>query len=362
MLYSHFRNYGYRINTDYFYKDLRIAVLENEYLKISILIDQGTDIFEFLYKPKDIDFMWLSPWGIRSPSNFIPTISSKEGNFMDYYEGGWQEIIPNFGISCQSQGTEQGVHGEISLIPWDYQILENIPSRISIKFMVRSYRTPFYIEKILTLRSDDPKLYISERLINEGYADIDLMWAHHPAFGGAFLDDSVIIDLPNNKVKYVQYPENAGNYAEIDDPEVKWPCFKGYSGKIIDFSKSPTVEDENQSVDEACLQLLDSSWYAVTNINKNVGFGMSWDKNIFPYLWIWRVYGKGCKAAPWWGRVSCMALEPCSSFSPTGLPGAVYNRTAIRMKPQQELSTSFIATAYEDHDSINGIDLQGNIY
>ena len=115
MLYTHFRNYGCRINTDYFYKDLRVAILENEYLKISILIDKGTDIFEFLYKPKDTDFMWLSPWGIRSPSNFVTTISSKEGNFMDYYEGGWQEIIPNFGVSVQSQGTEQGLHGEISL-------------------------------------------------------------------------------------------------------------------------------------------------------------------------------------------------------------------------------------------------------
>lgn len=92
MLYSHFRNYGCRINTDYFYKNLRVEILENEYLKISILIDKGTDIFEFLYKPKDTDFMWLSPWGIKSPSNFVSTIPSKDGNFMDYYEGGWQEI------------------------------------------------------------------------------------------------------------------------------------------------------------------------------------------------------------------------------------------------------------------------------
>jgi len=259
MLYSHFRNYGCRLNTDYFYKNLRVAVLENEYLKISVLIDKGIDIFEFLYKPKDTDFMWLSPWGIKNPSTFVSTIPSKDGNFMDYYEGGWQEIIPNFGISTQSQGTEQGLHGEISLIPWDYQVMENNVSCISIKFMVRSYRTPLYVEKILTLKSGDPKLYISEKLINEGYTDVDLMWTHHPTFGGAFLDDSVIIDLPKNKIKYVQYPDNAGKYAEIEDIEVKWPSFKGFSGKIIDFSKSPTIEDENQSIDEACLQMLDAA-------------------------------------------------------------------------------------------------------
>jgi len=69
MLYEHFRNYGCRLHMDYFYKNLRVAVLENEYLRVSVLIDKGTDIFEFLYKPKDMDFMWLSPWGINSPAN-----------------------------------------------------------------------------------------------------------------------------------------------------------------------------------------------------------------------------------------------------------------------------------------------------
>ena len=361
MLYHHFRNYGCRLNTEYFYKNLRIAILENEYLKISILVDKGSDIFEFLYKPKDIDFMWLSPWGIKSPSTFVPTISSKEGNFADYYEGGWQEIIPNFGIGVNSQGTEQGLHGEVSIIPWEYQILENKPSEISIKFMVRTYRTPFYIEKILTLKKNDPKLYISERITNEGYVDINLMWTHHPTFGGVFLDDSVIINIPKNKIKYILTPENESKYDEIKNSKVKWPKFNGYKGKIVDFSKSPTIVGDEGCLDEICLELVDDSWYAITNTNRKVGFGIRWDKKIFPYLWIWRMYGKGCKVAPWWGRVSCMALEICSSFSPIGLNGAIRNKTAIKMAPLETIITSFIALAYNNYMNINSIDSKGNI-
>ena len=123
MLYHHFRNYGCRINTNCFYENLRVAVLQNEYLRISILVDKGADIFEFLYKPKDIDFMWLSPWGINSPAKFVSTTNSTDGNFMDYYEGGWQEIIPNFGGKASYKGIEEGLHGEISLIPWEYEML-----------------------------------------------------------------------------------------------------------------------------------------------------------------------------------------------------------------------------------------------
>ncbi len=361
MLYSHFRNDGCRLNTDYQYKGLRVAVLENEYLRISVLIDQGTDIYEFLYKPKDMDFMWLSPWGISSPSKFISTKPSAGGNFMDYYEGGWQEILPNFGLSEKGDVTEQGLHGEISLIPWQYQVLEDTPSKISIKFMVRTYRTPFYIEKTMTLEADDPRLYISERLINEGNVEMDLMWAHHPALGGAFLDDSVIIDVPENKVEFVLTPDNIGKHDEVKGAGAKWPRLKGYTGKTIDFSRSPTVEDEGQGVDEACLSVVDDSWYAVTNTDKKVGFGMRWDRKVFPFIWIWRTYGKGLKAAPWYGRVCCMALELCSSFSPAGLKGSIQNNTALKMSPGQEIETSFMAVGYESGGNINRIDPSGNI-
>lgn len=361
MLYHHFRNYGCRINTNYFYKDLRIAVLENEYLRISILIDKGTDIFEFLYKPKDIDFMWLSPWGINSSSKFVPTVSSSDGNFMDYYEGGWQEIIPNFGKGGSYKGIEEGLHGEVCLIPWEHQILEDSPSEISIKFIVRTYRTPFYLEKILTLKKDDPKLYISEKLVNEGYTNISLNWTHHPTFGGVFLDNSTVIDVPKNKIRYIMKPENLGKYDEIVDSNIKWPKFSGYSGKDIDFSKSPTVEDKDQSIDELCLCDIEDGWYAITNLDKKVGFGMKWDKELFPYIWIWRMYGNGCKDGPSWGRVSCMALELCSSFSPVGLNKTIKNNTAIKMKPQQELNTSFMAIAYEKDSNIRKINKSGNI-
>ena len=55
------RNHGCRLNEDLAYKGLRLLLMENELLRLSILVDKGTDIIELLYKPKDIDFMWSSP-------------------------------------------------------------------------------------------------------------------------------------------------------------------------------------------------------------------------------------------------------------------------------------------------------------
>lgn len=49
--YQHERNYKCRIR-EIIYKGLRTVTLENELIKVTVLADKGTDIIEFLYKPK----------------------------------------------------------------------------------------------------------------------------------------------------------------------------------------------------------------------------------------------------------------------------------------------------------------------
>ena len=163
------------------------------------MADKGTDIYEFLYKPLDMDFMWRNPLGFQNPSRFIPTINSQGGNFMDYYHGGWQEIFPIGSGACQYKGAEFGLHSESSLLAWDAQILRDEEDEVSVHFKVRTARTPFLLEKILTLRANEPILRIWERVTNLAEEPMDFMWGHHPAVGGRFLDESCVIDAPASK-------------------------------------------------------------------------------------------------------------------------------------------------------------------
>ena len=61
--------------------------MENELLRVTVLADKGADIFEFVHKPSDTDFMWRTPWGVRDPSLFIPSTGWGEGVWHDMYEG-----------------------------------------------------------------------------------------------------------------------------------------------------------------------------------------------------------------------------------------------------------------------------------
>ena len=81
---SHHRNYGCRIR-EFVLKDFRAVTLQNEKIVVTILVDKGADVYEFLYKPKDIDFLWKSSVGLRSMKGYQPTIPGKGGNFLDFY-------------------------------------------------------------------------------------------------------------------------------------------------------------------------------------------------------------------------------------------------------------------------------------
>ena len=58
--YHHNRNYGCRYK-EVIYRGLKNIILENEKIRIRIVVERGTDIMEFLYKPMDIDFLWKGP-------------------------------------------------------------------------------------------------------------------------------------------------------------------------------------------------------------------------------------------------------------------------------------------------------------
>ena len=58
------RSHGCRL-IEYTHRNMTFLAMENEFLRVAILVDKGADIVEFLYKPTDTGFLWKEPAGIR---------------------------------------------------------------------------------------------------------------------------------------------------------------------------------------------------------------------------------------------------------------------------------------------------------
>lgn len=339
--YIYHRNNACRIK-EYIYKGLRTVTLENELIKVTVLADKGTDIIEFLYKPMDMDFMWHSFNDIKDPAHYIETRQHPAGSFLDFYEGGWQEIFPTIGDPCDYKGAPIGYHGEISLLSWDYQITLDTPEEIAVEFRTRTIRTPYFFQKQLKMKTNDPTLYINETIINEGSSDLMFAWAHHPAFGPVFLDESCIIELPKGS-EAKTYDGDLG-INQILPPGVSfhWPYIEDKAGNKRDLSHVPSPDDRSFSI--VYIANITNGNYQIINMNKHVGFGLKWDKDIFPVIWVWMPYG-GAEDYPWYGRNYNLAIEPWSAV-PDRFDEVIKNGKGILIKPGQKIQTSLQAYAY----------------
>jgi galactose mutarotase-like enzyme len=355
MFYLHERTFGCRLNDEMTYRGLRILVLENDLLRVSVLLDKGADIYEFVYKPRDTDFLWRSPLGVRPAANNLNSRPSAIGPFLDYYEGGWQECLPNGGRVCTYKGNEQGLHGEAWGIPWHHEVLEDTPEQVSVRLWCRTPRSPYLLARTMTLHRGSPVLHLDEALTNEGYEALDFMWGHHPAFGPPFLDESCVLQCAAGRV-CVDLSVGAESRLPAG-AEFAWPVGTTKDGQPWDVSR---VTPPDLRVSEMTyLTDLSAGWYALTNQSAQLGFGMAFDTDVFRHLWLWQSLG-GDFGYPSWGRNYAMAVEPFSSF-PAILSETMKAGRQLVIQPGETLRTWLRAVAYEGRDSVAGVDSGGAV-
>ncbi|UVI28968.1 aldose 1-epimerase [Paenibacillus spongiae] len=345
-IYRHQRNYGCRIHDQYTYLGMRVLVLENEKVRISLLPDKGTEIFEFLYKPVDLDFMWLTENGVHNPNSYLPTSPDPISTFIDYYAGGWQEVFPNGGSTSSYLGARFGQHGEVAHMPWDVEVLEDSADRIRVLFRVRTKKVPFELRKTLTLQSDSSTLRIEEELENLSDLPLRFMWGHHIAFGKPFLEPGCRINLPEGLTVLTEERSlQAINLGRVRRGDVhEWPVAADEQGAAVDLSILPARDARSDIVYVTGFEK-SRAWYEVENGRRGMGIRVEWDASRLPYLWYWQEFGE-TKTYPWYGRHYNVGLEPFSGYPTHGIEKALENESAGSIGPSQTISSWLTAAPY----------------
>lgn len=360
MPHTSLHTHGCRISDEWLFRGMRAAVLENELLRVVVLLDRGAEVVEFRFKPRDADP--LARWGeVRNPTHTPPSVASASGTFLDYYVGGWQEILPNGGPPVTHKGAEYGQHGEVCLVPWASEVAEDTPERVSLRCTVRALRTPLLLQRTMTLDRGRATLVLDEQLTNEAGEPLDMMWGHHIAFGLPFLQEGAIITTSARRV-VVEGDLDGFTPRRLRVGQTgAWPQLLGATGEPLDLSVVPP-RDQASGREMAYLSDFDqAAWYAVTNPLTHVGVAVRWDNAVFRYLWLWQEFGSG-RGYPWWGRAYALALEPWTSMPTKGLPEAVARGTQLVLESGQIVTTRLTATAYEAIATITTIDADGTIH
>ncbi len=321
------------------YNGMQVVWLENDLIKVGVLMGRGADIFEFRYKPADLNLLLRLPGEIKNPQRTFAQRRDTPNQMEDYYYGGWQETLPN-STSFNYRGSLFGQHGEVWAIPWEYSIIKNDPEEVSLKCWTRPMRTPLRVEKILSIKNNSPHLEITSSVMNESKTHFDLIWGQHIAFGLPFLKEGGYVDINAKKMETEsEMPEHRRFKGGIT---TEWPDAVSISGEEDDARFIPP-ENEQPYSDLAYLSGFgETGRYTIMNKEKTIGFGLEWDASLYEYVWFWQER-YATTDSPWWGNTYAIALEPWTSKSSSDPEEAIQKGEWVRLDPGETKTTSLKA-------------------
>ena len=303
---------------------MRTLVLENDFLRVSVLLDKGSDIFEVLHKDSNIDLMWHSPKGYRNPAQTPQSISTADGAFYDSYGGGWNDVFPNYGFASSARnGAQYGLHGESSILPWDCQLSNDFVGGL---LALDCVRYPLEARKTIEISDDQSEFKISEELTNVGEENVKFSWAQHIAFGEPFVSGDLEIEIQG--IKGITHDYDMPHARVIRNKEFDWPFAPGLDGKPVDLRKIPRRSERVQ--EDLAIRKLKERKYSLYNSAYDLGATIEWNE-AFPFLWYWLNWGT--LGYPWYGRARTLALEPCSSIEGGGLADQIGAGDVISLEP-----------------------------
>lgn len=329
---------------------VRAVKIENDQLAATILVDKGADIYSLEYKPKGIDVLWKSPWGLKAAGQAIQTAYASEVAWLEQYAGGWQMLFPNGGAACEYKGVELNFHGEASVVPWRFECSSDARSA-ELRLETRLFRSPFRIQRTLRVEQGVPQLIIRERITNEAGEPMDYMWGHHPAYGAPFLSEHCIVDTGARQVRVDAAYVGNNNPLPLD-MRASWP-------RVADIDLSQVPGQAARPRDTlAYLTDFHQGWYGITNTQLGFGIGLTWDTATFPHAWYWQEMFSS-PGFPWYKSVYVMAIEPNSTIPGNGLVAAMQENAHRTLGAGESCDTEFRAVFYKSTTGIVRIDRAG---
>jgi hypothetical protein len=302
--------------------------IENDCLSIIVLPEKGADIYQITEKGSGINFLMQTPQGLRPPDK------QPASDFLDNYEGGWQELFPNPGDEVEYKGEKLPFHGEVALLPWKYSIQQDSEIDVALSFSVLTRQTPFELERVIRLEYGNPSFEIEGKVSNLSKEAEYFLWGHHVVLGGDFLEDGCRVELAGGTIRTPDELYETETAKLAPGQNSIWPVAEGREpGELINLAEIPGPEARHH--DDVFISDLKEGKVAVLNPRLGVKFLLEWNVDVYGCLVNWRPLG-GADLPPLTG-IYGLGIEPWVSW--LSLTEAIARNQALRLSPGATLST-----------------------
>jgi galactose mutarotase-like enzyme len=320
---------------------MRAVELTNPFLSVTILPDKGADIYRLIHRASGVDLLLKAPQGLRAPGHGVLSADNHTA-WMEMYEGGWQECLPNGGDVCHYKGLDLNFHGESTTLPWQTTVLTERDDAVEVEFSVQLYRSPLKLRRRMLIDATTPRLRLAEQVTNLAGEPIDLMWGHHPAFGAPFVAPGMRI---HTNAQTLLADREPGNVLTAD-VRSDWPLGALPNGATCDLSVGPAA-DEPRATLAYLLDFDGDPWYALTNAQLGLGVGVTWSAETFRCCWLCQEM-RASTGFPFYSDMYTMAIEPWSSYPGHGLAHVMEtNGTHLTLEAGAERTASLTMTLFK---------------
>jgi hypothetical protein len=324
---------GARVDTNWTYHGLDSVRIENARVAVDVLPELGGKILRLIDKRGDRDLLWHSP-------RVEPHRAELHANFDDHWPGGWDEAFPGGAPSLDRYGDQLPYMGELWTTSASARVVRADPGGVELELVLTTPITPARWTRRLRLDADDPILHVSYRLENLGTMPFDFNWGLHPA---AAISPAHRFDVP---AAHAEVDESGGGTLGVKGDRYEWPVMDG-----MDVRRA-------LGPDAGCFALhyltgLEDGWVATTDTAARRGFGLVFDRTLFPVVWLWMVYGG------WRGYYHAIA-EPWTGY-PSPLADAVAAGRARVLDPGATLESDVAVVVYEGVDRVSGLTADGSV-
>jgi galactose mutarotase-like enzyme len=275
-----------------------LVELQSDLLVVTLLPDQGCDIYAIVDRASGIDVLWKAPWG-RRRAGAQPYAADSHSHWLHCLSGGWQLLLPHAGAPREEAGAHFGFHGDAGVSAWDVLRV----AADSARFATSLISAPLEIERNVAV--DDDRLTIEERVTNQSPEPASFSWGHHPTFGAPLLEAGARLEVSARGFRVD--PMAPGPFAS--DAAGRWPQLAGVDLALVPAEPRALL---------GYLTDLDEGRYRLTNARLGVGVEVRWPLEVFPHLWLWQEL-HGSPGFPWFRRVYAMGVEPHTTV-PQGAP------------------------------------------
>lgn len=312
-------------------------ILENRHLRVTVLPELGGKVHELIDKAADRDLLWHNP---RTPPRKAPF----GAHFDDWWSGGWDEIFPT-GDVARLHDEPLPYMGELWSVPWSATEVDAGPGAVSTSTSGVGTIAPARLERTLELRDDEPVLRVRYRLTNLDVRTLPFLWGIHPALA---VSSAHRIQLPAGRMLVgvssgPRMGEVGATYEWPEQPEPPGPGRRDVSQVL--------PADAMAFGGHWATELRDG-WWALTDTASRRGIALSFPRDVFPYVWIWQVYGG-------WRGHHHLCLEPWTGY-PMQLEEAVDLGRHRELEPAASLEAELAFVLFSGLERVTSVSRDGD--